>query len=150
MNTWATLINSYWPLLVVAGTGVVMSYVYLTLLRFRAAMLVQWLGFAALLRPNSRTGMLILVMAPLTTGAYYIWCWKKDGECWGGTGGKLGDGMVAVAAIIIGLTFMTMSWHLQQDIRLAIECIEWSCKAILETPSLKLEPVLALLCRPLP
>lgn len=115
VNTWATLINSYWPLLVVAGlasqasslrtclivgTGVVMSYVYLTLLRFRAAMLVQ-------------TGMLILVMAPLTTGAYYVWCWKRDGECWGGTGGKLGDGMVAVAAIIIGLTFMTMSWHLQ-------------------------------------
>ena len=29
VNTWATLINSYWPLLVAAGTGVVMSYVHL-------------------------------------------------------------------------------------------------------------------------
>ena len=25
VNTWATLINSYWPLLVAAGTGVVLS-----------------------------------------------------------------------------------------------------------------------------
>ena len=32
----------------------------------------------------------------------------------------------------------------RQDIDLAIDCIEWSCKAVLETPSLKLEPLLAL------
>lgn len=55
VNTWATLINSYWPLLVAAGTGVVMSYVYITLLRFRAAMLVQ-------------LGMVMLFLGPLTTG----------------------------------------------------------------------------------
>ena len=41
VNTWATLINSYWPVLVTACTGVVMSYVYITLLRFRAQVLVQ-------------------------------------------------------------------------------------------------------------
>ena len=37
--------------------------------------------------------------------------------------------------------------HLRDDIQLATGCIEWSCKAVLETPSLKLEPVLALCCR---
>ena len=38
-------------------------------------------------------------------------------------------------------------WWLRDDIQLATGCIEWSCKAVLETPSLKLEPVLALCCR---
>ena len=55
VNTWATLINSYWPLLVAAGTGVVLSYVYITLLRFRAAALV-------------RTGMFLMVLGPSVTG----------------------------------------------------------------------------------
>lgn len=134
VNTWATLINSYWPLLVAAGTGVVMSYVYITLLRFRAAMLVNM-------------GMFILVLAPLTTGAYFLWCWKRDGQCWGSTGDRFTDGVTALAGMLVGVTFMTISWHLQQDIALAIDCIEMSCKAVLETPSLKLEPVMALLCR---
>lgn len=134
VNTWATLINSYWPLLVAAGTGVVMSYVYITLLRFRAAMLVQ-------------LGMVMLFLGPLTTGAYYMWCWKHDGYCWGSTGSKLSDGSVGLSGLVIGITFMMISWRLQQDIRLASTCIEFSCKAVLETPSLKLEPVLALCCR---
>eukprot|EP00913_Durusdinium_trenchii_P020366 g19132.t1 len=89
VNTWATLINSYWPLLVAAGTGVVMSYVFMTLLRFRAAMLDRFT-----------------------------------------------DGLVAVAGLVVGLGFSTITWSLREATDLAVECIEWSCKAVLETPTL--------------
>jgi len=134
VNTWATLINSYWPLMVAAGTGIIMSYVYITLLRFRAEILVN-------------AGMLTLIMAPLSTGAYFSWCWKRNCDCWASTGDRLKDGGIALAGCLVGITFMTISWHLKQDIKKAIEMIENSCKAVLETPSLKLEPVLALSCR---
>ncbi|CAK9016055.1 unnamed protein product [Durusdinium trenchii] len=134
VNTWATLINSYWPLLVAAGTGVVMSYVFMTLLRFRAAMLV-------------RTGMVVLVSAPLITGLYYGFCWYRHCHCWASTKDRFTDGLVAVAGLVVGLGFSTITWSLREATDLAVECIEWSCKAVLETPSLKLEPLLALFCR---
>ncbi|CAJ1368462.1 unnamed protein product [Effrenium voratum] len=135
VNTWATLINSYWPLLVAAASGVILSYVYITLLRFRASMLV-W------------AGLTILTLGPLSTGLYFLWCWKRgDGQCWASTGDKLTDAGTGFGMTLIGITFMTITCNLEQDVELAINCIEWSCKAVLETPSLKMEPVLALTCR---
>jgi len=135
VNTWATLINSYWPLLVSAAMGVIMSYVFMTMLRFRAAILV-------------RTGMVLLTLGPLITGLYYIYAWKRgDGKIWGSTGDKLTDGVVGCAALICGIGFATISFRLQEATDLAVECIEWSCKAVLETPSLKLEPIMALASR---
>ena len=41
-----------------------MSYVFMTMLRFRAAILV-------------RTGMVLLTLGPLITGLYYIYAWKR-------------------------------------------------------------------------
>lgn len=135
VNFWATLINSYWPLLVDAGMGVVMSYVFMTLLRFRAAILVK-------------AGMVLLTLGPLITGLYYIYAWRRgNGEIWGSTGAKFTDGVVGFTGIFTGLTLCTITYRLQEATDLAVECIEWSCKAVLETPSLKLEPVMALSTR---
>ena len=63
------------------------------------------------------------------------------------TGDKLGDGASGFGFLVIGLTFLAVSCNLEDNVDMAISCIEWSCKAVLETPSLKLEPVLALACR---
>ena len=53
-----------------------MSYVFMTLLRFRAAILV-------------RTGMVLLTLGPLITGLYYVYAWRRGhGEIWGTTGDK--------------------------------------------------------------
>lgn len=35
-------------------------------------------------------------MRPLTTGAYFLWCWKRDGQCWGSTGDRFTDGVTAL------------------------------------------------------
>ncbi|CAE7944546.1 Ctl2, partial [Symbiodinium sp. KB8] len=130
---FATLINAYQPLIVAAITGIVLSYVYITLLRFRASILV-------------RGGLATLILGPLSFGAYFIWCWRKE-HCPMSTGDKLGDGASGFGFLIIGLTFLAVSCNLEHNVEMAISCIEWSCKAVLETPSLKLEPVLALACR---
>lgn len=45
-----------------------MSYVFMTLLRFRAAVLV-------------RAGMLLLTLGPLVTGLYYLYAWRHT-ETW--------------------------------------------------------------------
>lgn len=36
------------------------------------------------------------LMRPLTTGAYFLWCWKRDGQCWGSTGDRFTDGVTAL------------------------------------------------------
>ena len=33
---------------------------------------------------------------PLSTGAYFFWCWKRNCNCWGSTGDRLKDGGIAL------------------------------------------------------
>ena len=113
----ATLINAYQPLIVAALSGIVLSYVYITLLRFRANVLV-------------RGGLATLILGPLSFGAYFIWCWRKE-QCPMSTGNKLGDGASGFVFLSIGLTFLAVSCNLGDNVDMAISCIEWSCKATL-------------------
>ena len=96
---FATVINAYQPLIVAASSGIVMSYVYITLLRFRASVLV-------------RGGLATLILGPLCLGSYFIWCWRK-GECPMSTGDKLGDGATGFGFLLVGLTFLAVSCNLE-------------------------------------
>lgn len=133
VSRWASLINSYQPLPVAIGTGIVLSYVYMTLLRFHANCLV-W------------TGLTILTTGPLASGAYVLWCWKQ-----GGCGVQIQDpgtyGLTGLVLLLTGVTFLFITCQLGQSVEETIGCIEWSCKAVLETPSLKMEPLIALCFR---
>eukprot|EP00931_Biecheleriopsis_adriatica_P089147 TRINITY_DN63321_c0_g1_i1.p1 TRINITY_DN63321_c0_g1~~TRINITY_DN63321_c0_g1_i1.p1 ORF type:complete len:757 (-),score=123.58 TRINITY_DN63321_c0_g1_i1:4-2274(-) len=138
VSTWSSIINSYQPLVITGFSAVILSYVFISLLRFRASILV-W------------TGLTVLTLVPSALGIYLMYCWKKgEGTCPAGLGEKANlkyDLAGAIASLLVGLTFATISCTLGEQVDLAIDCIAWSCKAVLETPSLKMEPVIALTSR---
>lgn len=55
-----------------------------------------------------------LAFCRLFAGAYYVWCWKQGSQCWGSTGQKLTDGLCGAFGLLVGLTFLTVTCHLQQ------------------------------------
>mmetsp|Transcript_104246 Transcript_104246/g.185234 ORF Transcript_104246/g.185234 Transcript_104246/m.185234 type:complete len:769 (+) Transcript_104246:113-2419(+) len=132
VSSWSTLMNAYQPLLVAMFSSVILAYVYITLLRFHANFLV-W------------AGLTILTVVPLGWGAYSLWCWKHGHQS--RFEDKTVDLVSGVATLVVGFTFMMIACRLGDKVDNAIGCIEWSCKAVLETPSLKLEPVLVLAIR---
>eukprot|EP00931_Biecheleriopsis_adriatica_P114962 TRINITY_DN90826_c0_g1_i1.p1 TRINITY_DN90826_c0_g1~~TRINITY_DN90826_c0_g1_i1.p1 ORF type:complete len:659 (+),score=83.10 TRINITY_DN90826_c0_g1_i1:42-2018(+) len=87
------------------------------------------------------TGLTCIVLMPLGTGAHLLWCSKS-----GGCNYPVPENTLGYICIAFGVVLICVISGASDNIKRAIVCMHWSCKAVSEISSLKLLPLIKTLC----
>ncbi|CAJ1452469.1 unnamed protein product, partial [Effrenium voratum] len=96
-------------------------------------------------------GVMVVITATTATSAYLFWCARPDAQrtdmCGASGAQPVEDTIAAVGLLTIGGCFLCLACQMSAWMETAVQCIQWSCKCILETPSLYLLPPVTLSAR---
>jgi len=129
-----TVITRAWPTLLLAGAmALVASYSFIAAVGFCASGIILM-------------GVAIVIAGTGCTSVYLFWC-AKNGGCGMSEHEETQDFFGGAILAIVAFYFLCLACRLSEEMETAVQCITWSCKCVLSTPSLFLMPLVTFIAQ---